>query len=83
MQLLKLYERSTSDGTESESIPADVVHHFMLGIATHRGVGICFADNGWYPRSNDEDEQSNPKTIHVQRVMEAVEKAVCSLVYDR
>ena len=33
--------------------------------------------------SNDEDEQSNPKTIHVQRVMEAVEKAVCSLFYDR
>ncbi|KLO07343.1 hypothetical protein SCHPADRAFT_652933 [Schizopora paradoxa] len=68
--LLKLYERSTSDGTDSESIPADVVHHFMLGIATHRGVGICFADNGWYPRSNDEEDHrraEDERERHLQK----------------
>ncbi|RDX50836.1 hypothetical protein OH76DRAFT_1481912 [Lentinus brumalis] len=30
-----------------------------------------------------EDDQDNPKTAHVSRVMEAVEKTVCSLFYDR
>lgn len=34
----------------------------MLGIATHRGVGVCFADNGWYPRSREEDERSQGDT---------------------
>lgn len=57
MQLLKLYERSSPDESESEDVPADLVHHFMLGIATHRGVGVCFADNGWYPRSGDDDDR--------------------------
>lgn len=50
-QLLKIYDRATSEGSDTEQIPADVVHHFLLAICTHRGVGICFADNGWYPRT--------------------------------
>ncbi|RPD76245.1 hypothetical protein L226DRAFT_460479 [Lentinus tigrinus ALCF2SS1-7] len=30
-----------------------------------------------------DDEQDSPKTAHVNRVMDAVEKTVCSLFYDR
>ncbi|KAH8115698.1 ribosome 60S biogenesis N-terminal-domain-containing protein [Phellopilus nigrolimitatus] len=58
--LLKLYERSAQEGSDPEHVPADVVHHFLLAICTHRGVGICFADNGWYPR-RDADAETNQK----------------------
>lgn len=44
----------TQEGPEAESIPADIAHHFLLAICTHRGIGICFADNGWYPRQDTE-----------------------------
>ena len=55
-QLLKIYERSSREGSNSNIVPADVVHHFLLAICTHRGIGICFADNGWYPRQDNESE---------------------------
>ncbi|KAM5530813.1 hypothetical protein V8D89_013542 [Ganoderma adspersum] len=32
---------------------------------------------------DDEDERNSPKAIHTNGVMDAVEKAVCSLYYDR
>lgn len=25
----------------------------MLAICTHRGVGLCFSDHGWYPRTTE------------------------------
>ncbi|KAL5508633.1 hypothetical protein ACEPAH_6252 [Sanghuangporus vaninii] len=56
--LLKLYDCSSQEDTNSENVPAGVVHHFLLATCTHRGVGICFADNGWYPRQDDERETS-------------------------
>ena len=34
-------------------------------------------------KGGDVDEQESPKAIHVRRVMEAVEKSVCSVYYDR
>lgn len=54
MQLLKLYERTSQEGQDVEQVPANVIHHFLLAICTHRGVGLCFADNGWYPRLDGE-----------------------------
>ncbi|KAI5117575.1 hypothetical protein M0805_005637 [Coniferiporia weirii] len=57
--LLKLYERSTQEGSDPEHVTADIVHHFLLAICTHRGVGICFADNGWYPRHDDDSEATH------------------------
>lgn len=53
-----MYERSAQEGSDAENIPADVVHHFLLAICTHRGIGICFADNGWYPRRENEVSSS-------------------------
>ena len=53
--LLKLYDRGSSEDDQDDHIPADLVHHFMLAIMTHRGVGICFKDRGWYPRETDSD----------------------------
>ena len=51
LQLHKLYERDVADeGDVQENIPADLLHHFLLAISTHPGTGICFRDNGWYPR---------------------------------
>ncbi|KAI0718069.1 hypothetical protein C8T65DRAFT_706982 [Cerioporus squamosus] len=34
-------------------------------------------------KADQDDEEDSPKTAHVNRVMEAVEKTVCSLFYDR
>lgn len=48
--MLKLYERNSPEDSEQGSIPADLVHHFLLAITTHPGSGICFKDQGWYPR---------------------------------
>ena len=50
-----MYERSVPEGEDQESVPADIVHHFLLAICTRPGTGICFKDRGWYPRE-DEDE---------------------------
>ncbi|KAF9445509.1 hypothetical protein P691DRAFT_805556 [Macrolepiota fuliginosa MF-IS2] len=55
--LLKIYERSTSDDEDPDHIPADLVHHFLLAIATRPGTGICFRDRGWYPREEHDDEK--------------------------
>ncbi|KIY45257.1 hypothetical protein FISHEDRAFT_49590 [Fistulina hepatica ATCC 64428] len=48
MQILKLYD-----------VPADnvrdLVHYFMLAICTRQGGGVCFKDNGWYPREVSDD----------------------------
>jgi nucleolar pre-ribosomal-associated protein 1 len=53
-QLRKLYERDAADeGDAQGNIPADLVHHFLLAISTHPGTGICFRDNGWYPREEN------------------------------
>ena len=45
-----MYERDSPEEGVADRVPADVVHHFLLAICTRPGVGICFKDNGWYPR---------------------------------
>ena len=68
--MIKLYDRVSTESAETEHIPADLVHHFLLAICTRPGVGICFKDRGWYPRETDGDDraahvdegQSGPKT---------------------
>ncbi|KAI0938875.1 hypothetical protein AcW1_004074 [Taiwanofungus camphoratus] len=52
-QLIRIYERDSKEGDDAEHVPADVVHHFLLAICTHPGLGICFRDRGWYPRQSD------------------------------
>lgn len=62
--ILKLYERNDSED-ENDVVPrgsktqgeqdkgmtvADVAHHFLLGVCTKPGTGICFPDQGWYKR---------------------------------
>jgi nucleolar pre-ribosomal-associated protein 1 len=31
------------------------VHHFLLAVCSHPGIGLCFKDRGWYPRDPDGD----------------------------
>lgn len=45
-----MYDRRDPEDSESEDIPADLAHHFLLAICTRPGVGVCFKDRGWYPR---------------------------------
>ncbi|KAK7048326.1 ribosome 60S biogenesis N-terminal-domain-containing protein [Favolaschia claudopus] len=54
-QLLKIYERASSEDGDSEHVPADLVHHFLLALCTRPGAGICFRDRGWYPRTSETD----------------------------
>ncbi|KAH9887708.1 ribosome 60S biogenesis N-terminal-domain-containing protein [Cubamyces lactineus] len=56
-QLLRIYERNVKEGPDPESVPADVVHHFLLALCSHPGVGLCFHDRGWYPRETDADQK--------------------------
>lgn len=39
-------------------MPAEVAHHFLLAICTRPGSGICFKDNGWYPREDGEGQSA-------------------------
>ncbi|CCA67773.1 hypothetical protein PIIN_01597 [Serendipita indica DSM 11827] len=57
-QLTKLYARASLETPDPESKPADVVHHFLLAICTKPGIGICFKDNGWYPRDTGDDQDA-------------------------
>ncbi|EIW81785.1 hypothetical protein CONPUDRAFT_143472 [Coniophora puteana RWD-64-598 SS2] len=66
-EILKLYERTDpepgfaatpdddTDSSATETVPADVAHHFLLALCTRPGIGICFRDRGWYPRVAEED----------------------------
>ena len=65
-QLMKLYERNKSEDEDPSHVPADLVHHFLLGICSHPGFGICFKDRGWYPRV-DEKVTDNDPDLSVQR----------------
>ncbi|EMD38681.1 hypothetical protein CERSUDRAFT_94218 [Gelatoporia subvermispora B] len=60
--LLKLYDRAAPEGQDAEHVPADVVHHFLLAICTHPGIGICFRDSGWYLRETDDAEDTTKST---------------------
>ncbi len=63
-QIIKLYERGNQEGPLPEDNPANLVHHFMLAICTHRGIGVCFVDHGWYPRkTNDSGVQSDDDEV--------------------
>ncbi|CDO76370.1 hypothetical protein BN946_scf185011.g34 [Trametes cinnabarina] len=56
-QLIRIYERTAPEGLDPESVPADVVHHFLLALCTHPGTGHCFHDRGWYPRETDLEQR--------------------------
>ncbi|KAI0337320.1 hypothetical protein BDW22DRAFT_1383778 [Trametopsis cervina] len=56
-QILKLYERNVPEIGNAEALTADLVHHFLLAICARPGVGICFKDQGWYPREDETDAQ--------------------------
>ncbi|KAH9853304.1 ribosome 60S biogenesis N-terminal-domain-containing protein [Lenzites betulinus] len=58
-QLLRIYERGVPEGSDPESVPADVVHHFLLALCSHPGAGLCFHDRGWYPREIDLDQKAS------------------------
>ncbi|KAJ6508841.1 ribosome 60S biogenesis N-terminal-domain-containing protein [Mycena sanguinolenta] len=62
-QLLKIYERATSEDDDPEHVAADVVHHFLLAICTRPGVGICFKDRGWYPRRSETDSAQDDNDV--------------------
>lgn len=51
--LLRLYTREEVVEGVQTSV-ADMVHHFFLSIATHPGFGICYADRGWYSKTDEE-----------------------------
>jgi hypothetical protein len=54
--LVKLYSRVSIETADPESIPADLVHHFLLALCTRPGVGLCFKDDGWYPREDGDQK---------------------------
>ncbi|KAK0490295.1 ribosome 60S biogenesis N-terminal-domain-containing protein [Armillaria novae-zelandiae] len=62
-QLAKAYDRVDSEDDDPEHVPANIVHHFLLAICTRPGTGICFKDNGWYPRDVEDaqDDEEVPK----------------------
>ncbi|SHO76461.1 Uncharacterized protein MSYG_0799 [Malassezia sympodialis ATCC 42132] len=49
--LVALYAREHEHAATASV--ADLVHHFLLSIATHPGQGVCYADRGWYGRHGD------------------------------
>ncbi|GBE85449.1 hypothetical protein SCP_0706360 [Sparassis crispa] len=61
-QLVRLYERLAPENGESDHVPADIAHHFLLAICTRPGVGLCFQDRGWYPRESDLDDSAPLET---------------------
>ncbi|KAJ6559224.1 ribosome 60S biogenesis N-terminal-domain-containing protein [Mycena vulgaris] len=63
-QLLKIYERANAEDDDPEHVPADLVHHFLLAICTRPGIGICFKDRGWYPRTSE--TESVPDEDHTR-----------------
>ncbi|WFD18435.1 hypothetical protein MCAP1_000638 [Malassezia caprae] len=49
--LIALYARENEHAATASV--ADLVHHFLLSIATHPGQGVCYVDRGWYGRHGD------------------------------
>ncbi|KZO94573.1 hypothetical protein CALVIDRAFT_528779 [Calocera viscosa TUFC12733] len=58
-QILRLYDRVDKDDPSHAFCTADLAHHFLLAICTRPGVGICFPDNGWYPREPEAEEDND------------------------
>ena len=56
-QIAKLYDRIAPEDNESDHIPADIAHHFLLALCTRPGAGICFKDRGWYTRESTDEER--------------------------
>lgn len=57
-QLVKLYSRASPETSDPESIPADLIHHFLLALCTRPGIGLCFKEAGWYPREEGDQKET-------------------------
>ena len=59
--LLKIYQRNFDecqiDGVYH--IPSKLIHHYFKLLTTNPGFGLCFKDDGWYPRKQQEINISN------------------------
>jgi len=77
-QIIKLYDRSSPEGSEEDQVPADVVHHFLLAICTRPGTGVCFKERGWYPRETDDDSKVDDEDETVTRTRRIYNKILAN-----
>jgi nucleolar pre-ribosomal-associated protein 1 len=50
--LIRILGRTDIEGTSGKKV-GDVVKGFLEGVTTNPGRGVCFVDDGWYPRELD------------------------------
>lgn len=55
--IISLLNRDETEPTTRKSI-ADIAAAFLEGVTTTPGRGLCFADEGWYPRKQTEGKVS-------------------------
>ena len=53
--LLKLLSRDEMESTSGRSV-AEMTMAFLSGVTTNPGTGICFPDEGWYPRRTADNQ---------------------------
>ncbi|TXT07482.1 hypothetical protein VHUM_03202 [Vanrija humicola] len=51
LNISQLLERGAIDPVSGRSV-GEIAEGFLLGVTTDPSRGICFADEGWYPRQN-------------------------------
>lgn len=51
--LLALFQQGDIEPTSGKTV-GEMVQAFVEGVTTRPGRGICFADEGWYPRKQQE-----------------------------
>ncbi|KAL0948883.1 hypothetical protein HGRIS_008999 [Hohenbuehelia grisea] len=56
--LVEIYDRSEqTESGDSDDVPANLVHHFLLALCTRPNTGICYQDRGWLPRASGQAGQ--------------------------
>ncbi|TIB66612.1 hypothetical protein E3P77_02195 [Wallemia ichthyophaga] len=57
--ILKLYNRNENEGDDViEQIPAKLVHVYLKSLCTRPGFALCFKDDGYYPRQQQQQGEN-------------------------
>ncbi|KAL1411880.1 hypothetical protein Q8F55_002862 [Vanrija albida] len=66
LNISQLLERGAVDPVSGRSV-GEIAEGFLQGVTSNPSRGICFADEGWYPRQEAEDDGNNRENSDARR----------------
>lgn len=79
--IAKVMDRNVEEPTTGRSV-GEIAEGFLEGVTATHGRGICFEDEGWYPREEEESQDPRKKKGLHNRILSNVVKRLGARVVD-